>query len=143
MKIAFDLDGTLDRRALAELARILMLGGHEVHIITGVFLEAGDWQSPKEKFEKLRRWGISFERTTEVCDNEVTEVFGDGPVWATLHVLYAVDPSFGLDYRLRDLGLRKGALCEKLGIEILFDDSETYCTVAKCMAGGLTTLQVR
>lgn len=34
MKYGFDLDGTLDRPVIAELARALHAAGHEIHIIT-------------------------------------------------------------------------------------------------------------
>lgn len=122
MIFAFDLDGTLDRPEVADLARLLLRTGHEVHIITGVFLEAGDWQCDAAKHEKLKRIG--------------------GLDDAKVHVLWAMPETYPRDYRLADLGLRKGALCEKLGVRMLFDDNETYCEMAKKMHGGLAVMKV-
>lgn len=133
MRIGFDLDGTLDRPALAELAKSLLADGHEVHIITGVFDEAGDWQNGAAKYVKLVGLGIQ-------C-HEYPAVRQHGT--AMLHVLHAVDVSFGLEYRLRDLGLRKGALCHKFGITMFFDDSETYCEMLPKMSGSTQVLHVR
>ena len=115
----------------------------EVHIITGIFAEAGNWQSVEAKLAKLKRIGISVkwnEGEGTLCP--VTRVHGDAP-YAILHALTAVGPEMGLDYRLRDLGLRKAALTEELGISVIFDDSKTYCDIMPAMNGGLTILQVR
>ncbi len=137
MIVGFDLDGVLDRASMRDLAVSLLKGGHEVHIITGQFSEAGDWQSTKAKFSKLSRLGISF--MYGPCVVGVT----DGVPAARLHILDAADPSFGSDYRLRDLGLRKGALCEELGVEMFFDDSQLYCDLIRAYSGDTIVLQVR
>lgn len=115
MKIAFDLDGTLDKPAIAQLALVLDRSGHEVHVITGAFPDA-KWQSDEHKIAKMERLGLH-----RFCY--------DG----RLHSIIALEtsPSRNLDYVLRDLGLRKGALCEELGIEIIFDDSALYCDMVK------------
>jgi hypothetical protein len=136
MKVAFDLDGTLDKPAVADLARALLYGGHDVHILTGIFLEAGEWQSLEAKKEKLGRIGILFE-----TDDDNDGVFSRFRV-AKLHGMEAVDQSYPLEYRLRDLGLRKGALCEKLGIDLFIDDSTMYCEMVPKMNGYVTVLQV-
>ena len=140
MKIAFDLDGVLDKPALAELCRTLVRNGVEVHIITGVFDEAGDWQSAEAKRAKLHRLGVPF-RDAEL------PIFDGGcyslQLLAVLHVLHAVSESYPRDYRLADLGLRKGEMCERLGISMIFDDSPTYCEIIPRMAGNTTVLQVR
>lgn len=138
MRIGFDLDGTLDKPALALLAKALLAAGHEVHVITGTFSEAGAWQDSDSKMDKMRRLGLPFRmfpytspplpRSQPMC---------------TLHVLTAADEKFDRDYRLADIGLRKGALCEKLGIEVYIDDSETYCKMVPAMAGGTVVLHVR
>lgn len=137
MKLGFDLDGTLDRPALGALCKALLLEGHEVHIITGVFPEAAGWQDTPAKHAKLRRLDIPF------VDDGSHVVAAHGPApYARLHVLYAVPSTYSRDYRLADLGLRKGALCEELGIQVFFDDSDTYCEMIPKMAGGVTVLQV-
>jgi hypothetical protein len=133
MKFGFDLDGTLDKPALRDLANILISAGHEVHVITGTFPEAGDWQNADAKMAKMRRLGIPF-----------TQGFYDPLVRvAQLHILYAVNQEYPRDYRLADLGLRKGALCETLGLTMIFDDSMTYCEMIPKMAGNTVVLQVR
>lgn len=140
MRVAFDLDGTLDRPAIAALAKTLLAGGHEVHVITGTFTEAVGWQDSAAKRTKLLRLGIPFRSTVE--KGLVSGVPIDGNS-AVLHILDAVPITFGQDYRLRDLGLRKGALCEVLGIELFLDDSDTYCEMVPKMSGGTQVLHVR
>ena len=134
MTIGFDLDGTLDHPALAELAKSLIGSGHDVHIITGCFPEAGEWQGHEAKQEKLDLLGIPFSISQDTIE----------PKTATLHILDAVDyKKFPTDYRLRDLGLRKGALCFELGIEIYIDNSEDFCKTVPSMNAGVAVLQVR
>lgn len=135
MKIGFDLDGTLDKPALANLCNAMLQAGHEVHIITGIFAEAGAWQGLDAKKDKLNRIGVP------AVTGELGWAPGNGI--ALLHALTAVDVSFGLDYRLRDLGLRKGDLSHKLGLEVFLDDSETYMKMMPVMNGGLTLLHVQ
>jgi hypothetical protein len=144
MRVAFDLDGTLDRPAIADLARVLLAGGHEVHIITGVFSEAGDWQGAATKRKKLRRIGIPFHEDENMLGETIRVIDQFPQQGARLHILYAVDhEKYDRDYRLVDLGLRKGALCEQLGIDLVIDDSEMYCKYIPAMSGGTTVLHVR
>jgi hypothetical protein len=160
MKVGMDLDGVLDRPAMAALLKVLLEAGVEVHIITGIFDEAGEWQSEKSKREKLARIGIptDIDTVTFIASCRMSagtaayDTFGTpvvtyrspaAPGAPRVHFLHAVDPSFGLDYRLRDLGLRKGELSERLGLDLMIDDSQLYCDVMRVMNGGLTVLQVR
>lgn len=144
MKIGWDLDGTLDKPALRDLCLALLKAGVETHIITGIFDEAGNWQSEGAKRAKLRRLGIPFKERldieTDFADN-VTMIDSVEPA-AFLHMLHAVKPEAGLDYRLRDLGLRKGELSERLGLDIFLDDSETYTKIMPAMNGAITILKV-
>lgn len=140
IKIGFDLDGTLDKPALAVLARALLSNpAVQLHVITGIFDEAGAWQGENAKYEKLERLG--FVTLTPASASSLAGVIT--PPNVRIHFLHAVGPEFGLDYRLRDLGLRKAALTEKEGISVFFDDSKTYCDIMPAMNGGLTILQVR
>lgn len=122
MRVGFDLDGVLDHPAMADLYNTLAEQGHDVYVITGVFPEA-DWQLAEEKWEKLDRNGLC--KPTEFI------------------ILTAVGPEFPLEYRLRDLGLRKGNECEKHEIDIFFDDSELYCETIPKMCGRVKVVQVR
>lgn len=125
MKYGFDLDGTLDRKALLFLAKQLHYLGHEIHVITASFNEAGDWQGDDAKTAKLQR------------------LWKDSLAGVNLHIIHS-DPSEGdRDIRLVNIGLQKGNLCERLGIEIMFDDSENYTRVMKTMAGNLEVLHVK
>ena len=147
MKIGFDLDGTLDNPAIRDLAKALLAAGHEVHIITGLFIEAGEWQSSSAKHAKLERLGISHftEEMIGCCDKQpLTMCYGDPEAPAArLHMLYAVPETFPIDYRLRDLGLRKGNLSQQLGLDIFLDDSETYMKMMPCMDGNVALLHVQ
>lgn len=129
MKVGFDLDGTLDRLAMKDLALSLLSAGHEVFIVSGCFGEAGEWQDETAKLEKLVRLGLA----------KVGEVPGQYKLPDRLHieVLQAVDhKEFSRDYRLADLGLRKGAYLEKNGIGLMFDDSELYCKLMPAYCGA-------
>jgi len=129
MKIGFDLDGVLERPVMRELLLRLREAGVEIHIITGSFDEV-IWQSADAKRAKLDRLKIPFTEWPAV----------PGP---QLHIIHGVDRSFDIEYRLRDIGLRKGLLTEELGIDIMIDDSTLYCDVMPVMNGALTVLQVR
>ena len=132
MTIGFDLDGTLDHPALATLCKALLTGGHTVHIISGAFPEAGPWQDIETKCNKLEVLGIPYSLPEE--EEEGT---------AILHVLEAVDhKKFTHEYRVGDLGLRKGALCFELGIEVYIDNSADYCKIIPAMNRGVAVLQV-
>jgi hypothetical protein len=129
MKLGFDLDGTLDKPALRDLALALLAAGHEVHVISGCFLEAGEWQDEQAKLEKLVRLGLAQKGETD----------GTFKLPERLHieVLAAVDhEKFDRDYRLADLGLRKGAYLDRNGIELMFDDSELYCKLMPAYCGA-------
>ena len=143
MKYAFDLDGTLDRPGVAELCRSLLERGDEVHAITGVFDESGDWQSDVFKAQKLSRQRIPFTRAPEDWYKIDLLLKTMAKHTAMLHVLHAVPETYSREYRLADLGLRKGALCEFLGVGMLFDDSPTYCEMAPRMHGNLIVMHVR
>jgi len=127
MKIGFDLDGTLDRVEIQNLAHALLLGGHRVYVLTGCFLEAGEWQNYEAKYEKLGRMGFAWEDQDgwKLQDNMFIEIFD------------AVDhKKFDRDYRLADIGLRKGDFIAREGIEIMFDDSELYVAMMPKMCGA-------
>lgn len=126
MKIAFDLDGTLDRPAVRDLALALLKAGHEVHILSGCFTEAGKWQDSTAKMNKLVRLGL-----VGVGHGYIA------PACLKIMILPAVDhKQFDRAYRLVDLGLRKGAYCEEHGITLIFDDSEVYCETIPSMCGA-------
>lgn len=120
----------------------LLKDGHEVHIVTGVFTEARGWQDRQAKHAKLRRLGIPFEDHDPLTG--ITMVFADPDVAnrAHLRVLDAVPSTFDRQYRLVDLGLRKGAYCEEHGITLFFEDSTLYCEMIPKMSGNTLTLKV-
>ena len=129
MRVGFDLDGTLDRFAVRDLALALLAAGHEVHIVSGCFLEAGDWQDETAKLEKLVRLGLA----------QVGPTFGKFKFSENLRIMILEAVShieFDRDYRLADLGLRKGAYLEKNGISLMFDDSELYCKLMPAYCGA-------
>jgi hypothetical protein len=131
MRYGFDLDGTLDRREIGALAKHLLATGHEVHIITSIFPESGDWQSKEAKKEKLNRLGILWKEPGSFTKLNA----------AALHVIPAEEQGT-IEERLRVIGLRKGVLTETLGIDVYFDDSSTYCEMIPRMDGHVTVLRV-
>jgi len=136
MIVGFDLDGTLDKPELAELAKYFLAGGHIVHVITSTFPESGPWQSMESKFAKLVRIGIPMNH----------DLTNKNPIrgHATLHVLLPIDKDVepSIDARLRDLGLQKGNLTQRLGCDLFFDDSATFCEMIPRMDGHVTVLRV-
>jgi hypothetical protein len=134
MKVGFDLDGTLDIPSILELARTLLMNEVEVHVITGVFKEASGWQDVGAKHRKLSRLDLPY--------YEYTIGASPSPGVAMLHILEAAGQEFDREYRLADLGLRKGALCEVLGLTLFFDDSKLFCQMIPKMSGGTTVLKV-
>ena len=139
MHIGFDLDGVLDRPSLKELCLTLLGAGVTVSCITGVFPEALNWQDADAKRRKMERLGLPYVELGRRHTVKEEDMVGK----VRLHILIAVPSTFDRDYRLMDLGLRKGALCEELGIEIMLDDSETYCDAVPKMSGATTILHVR
>jgi hypothetical protein len=145
MKVGFDLDGVLDRPVLKALCLALLAAGIETYCITGVFPEALQWQDADAKRRKMDRLGIPYVEMGKKHILEVStrskeeEMIGK----VRLHILTAVASTFDRDYRLADLGLRKGALCEELGIELFIEDSELYAEMIPKMSGGTTILLVR
>jgi hypothetical protein len=101
-----------------------------------MFTEAGAWQDEVAKMEKLVRLGLAREEASTQNENGGTVKHFKLPENLFVMILPAVDKSFSLDYRLRDLGLRKGSYIEKNGIEIMFDDSEVYCNIMPAMCAA-------
>ena len=123
VRVGFDMDGTLDRPALRNLAVVLASIGISVHVITGMFPEAeAPWQDEKAKREKFYDFDL-------------------GP-HVQLHIVRALptSPTRNLDYVLRDLNLQKANLCRRLGISVMIDDSHLADTM-KAMCGA-TILRV-
>lgn len=141
MRIGFDLDGTLDREPLGDLAGELLAAGHEVFIISGTFNDAGaEWQNDEAKRLKVERHGIP----CDLMSDKDAEYWEGGNGKACLIVLEAVPKAdFEYEYRIKDMGLRKGELCDRLGIQIFFDDNQTYVEMIPKMAGGVQVLHVR
>lgn len=139
MIIGFDLDGVLDRPILKELCLSLLAAGATVYCITGVFSEALLWQDADAKRRKMDRLGIPYVEIGKKHLPKEEEMVGK----VRLHILTAVPSTFDRDYRLADLGLRKGALCEELGISLFVEDSETYAEMIPKMSGATTVLLVR
>jgi hypothetical protein len=118
MRFGFDLDGCLDKPELRELARILFAAGHEIHIITAIFPDAPN-QTHHVKHEKVNRLRIAHTK---------------------LHIVEAmpVTANHGLDYVRREIGRGKGSLCDKLGIDIMFDDSQLYIDMVNAVSNTVT-----
>jgi hypothetical protein len=93
---AFDLDGTLDRPALAQLANDLHDAGHEVWVITGGLADTGEW-TLEAREQKLAALGVR-------CAG----------------IVRCINPD------IRKLGALKGRECARLGITVMVDDSLPY-----------------
>src|SRR5689334_11256222 len=96
-RYGFDLDNTLDRPAIAQLARDLFAAGHEVHIITAIEANA-DNARYLETFTKINRLQVPFTK---------------------VHIT--------LGYTLEEMGALKANIIEAHGITMMLDDSPTFC----------------
>ena len=93
---AFDLDGTLDRPELAQLARDLFAAGHEVHIVTGARADVGEWTIAARQ-EKLASLAVNY----------------------TL-----IHRCFGATHDA--VGSEKRRVCDEIGALLMFDDAPSY-----------------
>lgn len=99
MKYAFDLDGTLDRSRVRRLATHLHNAGHELFVLTGAMQDTGMWTAAARR-QKLDALGLEF-----IKDDHVHRCFGN---------------------TLEEIGQRKAAVLNELGIDIIFEDSSTF-----------------
>ena len=107
---AFDLDGTLDRPGLAQMANDLYDAGHQVYVVTGGLAEVGEW-TLEAREAKLAALGV---RCTEI--------------------IRVIDPDIG------QIGRLKGDACNRLGAAVLIDDAPSYLTGAVTAAVKLLVL---
>jgi len=110
LKLGLDVHGVCDTypQLFADLSKLFVNGGHEVHIITG--------QEYSDEFaEQIRSFGIQFthffsvtdyhkELGTEIWYNEKGRPYMDGHIW----------------------NRTKGEYCEKVGITLHIDDTLEY-----------------
>lgn len=106
----FDLDGTLDRPALARMANDLYDAGHDVYVVTGGLAEAGEWTLAARK-RKLKALGVRYTA-----------------------VVRCIDPD------IRKLGVLKGTECSRLGIDVLIDDSSSYLNGVAAVSSAVRLL---
>jgi hypothetical protein len=92
----FDLDGTLDRPALARMANDLHDAGHDVYVITGGLADSGEW-TLKARQERLAALGVRYTKIIRCLDPDIAKI-----------------------------GALKGGECGRLGIGVMLDDSPSY-----------------
>lgn len=73
MKFGFDLDGTLDRPEIAEMARALFRAGHEIHVITVGRLGPRAWGTIELKKLRLESLGVPYTKVHIVEGDTYTE----------------------------------------------------------------------
>lgn len=101
----FDLDGTLDRPGIAQLANDLHDAGHEVWVVTGGLADAGEWTQEARR-RKLAALGVRYTGIARCINPDV-----------------------------RQVGIQKGEVCARLGITILLDDDRLYLDGAASASG--------
>lgn len=92
----FDLDGTLTRPALAQLANDLYDAGHEVWVITGGLADSGEWTAEARR-SRLTALGVR-------CTG----------------IIRCISPD------VRKIGVLKGEWCRELGAAVMLDDDRLY-----------------
>lgn len=92
----FDLDGTLTRPYIRDLANDLFDAGHDIYVITGGLSDTGEWTLPRRQ-QYLAQLGV---RYTEI-------VRCLAPSWE------------GIAYI-------KGEECKKRGIKVMLDDMPVF-----------------
>jgi len=98
-KYGFDLDGTLDRTVLRQLATDLHEAGHEIHVLTGAMEDIGEWTAQARR-EKIDGLGLPW-----IPDERIHRCFGKS---------------------LEEIGREKGRALDRLGIKLMLDDSPTF-----------------
>lgn len=106
----FDLDGTLDRPALARLANDLYDAGHQVYVVTGGLADSGEWTLAARE-ARLAALGARYTDVVRCIDADIHQ-----------------------------LGRLKGEACARLGITVLFDDSRDYLAGAQGVSGAVRLL---
>ncbi len=97
----FDLDGTLDLPAIAQLANDLYDAGHTILVITGGHADVGEW-TMEERINKLGR-----------CEVKYTEI------------VRCLAPS------LEEIGQLKTKECVDRGVILMIDNDEPYLNYIK------------
>lgn len=98
MKFGFDLDGTLDREEVAEMARALYNAGHEIHVLT------------------VGRLGPRYESTRELKELKLAHL---KVPYSFLHLVEGDNFS--------EAGYAKAQIINREGIVTMIDDSSTMC----------------
>lgn len=93
---AFDLDNTLERPEIAQLANDLYDAGHEVHVVTGGLADSGEWTMEARK-ARLAENGVRYTSLRRCLDPDI-----------------------------RNIGAIKGSVCHELGASVIFDDRADY-----------------
>lgn len=98
--IGFDLDSTLDRPELAALARQLYeTGAYEIHVVTVGRIASSGYETPRAaKMAKLKALDVPY------------------------HYLHLAGGE-----TFESAGRNKAEIINKMGIQIMFDDSTTFC----------------
>jgi len=99
-RYGFDLDGTLDREPIRQLARDLFEAGHKIYIVTGGLEDSGEWTA-ESRMQRLKDLGVPYTNIVRCLHPDITKI-----------------------------GAMKGDACRKLGIALLIDDSMMYITGA-------------
>ena len=101
MVYGFDLDGTLDRPQLANLANLLFDLGFQVHVITAHAIGVAGYYATREaKEKKMEKLGVNYTKLHLCSGHTYSEV-----------------------------GMDKARVIREEGIDIMFDDSTTFCNV--------------
>ena len=115
MKIGFDLDGTLDRPVIAQMANMYFDAGFEVHVITVCQLaQAGYITSKADKIKKLEKLGVRYTK---------------------LHLVRGATYS--------ECGVAKADVINKEGIVLMFDDAPTFVKMITKFAPTCVVLEVQ
>jgi UDP:flavonoid glycosyltransferase YjiC (YdhE family) len=109
IKIGIDIHGVIDAHPefFSTLTKLLVDNGHEVHIITGSKIT--------EEMEHLEKFGISYTHLFSITDHHANK--GTAIKWDEKG-----EPH--LDPYLWDK--TKAEYCKEAGIDLHFDDSDTY-----------------
>ena len=96
MNYGFDLDGTLTKPAIAQLANDLFDAGHRIYVITGGMADSGEWTIERRQ-ELLAKLGVKYTK-----------------------VVRCLAPSF------REIADLKNKACQEYNISVMLDDMDIY-----------------
>jgi hypothetical protein len=108
----FDLDGTLTRPEIRNLANDLFAAGHKVYVITGGLSDTGEW-TKEARVKYLKHLGVNYTDIIRCLH----------PTWEGIAEM-------------------KGQACKRLGVQVMLDDMPVFLNGIRAVCPSAALLLV-